>query len=104
PHNNHNASSAVGSLQVNQAPATLSFGTLTFTYDGSQKPVIVATSPANLTGVSIAYSSGTAPTNASSYTVNASLTNQNYTATPISGTELINHATATLSVHEVPFT
>src|SRR5207237_511708 len=32
--NNFIASSAIGTLHVNQAQATLTFGTLTFTYDG----------------------------------------------------------------------
>jgi N-acetylneuraminic acid mutarotase len=102
---NFNASSNTGTLHVNQAQATLSFGLTTFTYDGSPKPVTVNTSPANLSGVSITYDGGpVAPTNAGSYALAASLANPNYTATPISGTETIQQAQATLSFGTTTFT
>lgn len=96
--NNFNTSSAIGALQVNQATATLAFGTLTFNYDGASKPVTVMTSPANLSGVTVTYNgSPTAPTNAGSYSVSASLINSNYSATPISGTENIQQATPSVT-------
>ncbi|MGH9502144.1 MAG: Ig-like domain repeat protein [Terriglobales bacterium] len=96
--NNFNASSASGSLLVSQAQATLSFGTLTFTYDGNPQPVTVTTSPLGLNGVAITYNGSPAPpTSAGSYAVVASLSNQNYSATPISGTEVILQVTPTIS-------
>ena len=102
--NNFNASTATGNLHVNQAQATLSFGNLTFTYDGSPKPVSVATSPANLTGVTILYNgSATPPTAAGNTPVSATLTNTNYTATPISGTEVIQQAQATVTFGQLTF-
>ena len=99
--NNFNASSATGNLHVNQAVATLFFGTLTFTYDGSPKPITVSTNPANLTGVAILYNGGaTVPTNAGSTPVSATLTNSNYTATPIDGTETIQAAPVVITVSD----
>src|SRR5207237_10465873 len=72
---------------------------LTQTYDASPKPATATTSPAGLSGVSITYDgSATAPTNAGSYPVVASLTNANYTATNATGTLTINKATATITL------
>ena len=97
--NNFLGSSATGSLHVNQAVATLTFGPLTFIYDGTPKPVSITTAPANLTGVSILYgASPIPPTNAGSTAVSATLTNANYTATPISGTEVIQAAPVVITV------
>jgi hypothetical protein len=102
--NNFNASTATGNLHVNQAQATLSFDNLTFTYDGSPKPVSVTTSPANLTGVTILYNgSATPPTAAGGTPVSATLTNTNYTATPINGTEVIQQAQATVTFVQLTF-
>ena len=100
---NHRA--ATGSEQtfeIAKAPATLSFasGTLSKTYNGSAQGVTVNTAPENLSGVSISYfnknADGTkgsalsgAPTNAGSYIAEASLTNNNYQARPISDTLVI---------------
>src|SRR2546428_5261408 len=70
---------------------------LTQTYNGSPKPATATTSPNNLTGVSITYDgSATAPTNAGSYAVVASLTNANYTATNATGTLTINKTATTI--------
>lgn len=66
-------------LTVNQAPATVTLGNLAQTYDGSPKSVSVTTDP---TGIStnVTYDgSGTAPTNAGTYAVVATITNPNYT-------------------------
>ncbi len=85
-------------LTINKAAATLAFGTTTFTYDGSPKPVTVTTTPANLTGVSITYAGlPTPPTNAGSYALVATLTNANYTAPTINGTLTINRADQTIT-------
>jgi large repetitive protein len=89
---------------VNQAQATLSFDNLTFTYDGAPKPVTVTTSPANLTGVTVLYNgSATPPTSPGTTPVSATLTNANYTATPISGTDLIQQASTITSAATTTF-
>jgi len=99
------ASSGSVTQVVNQATATLSFDNLTFTYDGTPKPVTVTTSPAaNLTGVTILYDgSATPPTAAGSTHVSATLTNANYTATPINETELILQASTITSAATTTF-
>ena len=96
---NYQASKVTATLVINKAPATLAFtGDLTFTYDGSPKPVTATTDPA---GVSITYNgSGAAPTNAGSYTVVASLTNANYVAVNATGTLVINKATVSIWLGE----
>ena len=96
---NYQASKVTATLVINKAPATLAFtGDLTFTYDGSPKPVTATTDPA---GVSITYNgSGAAPTNAGSYTVVASLTNANYVALNATGTLVINKATVSIWLGE----
>ena len=45
------------SFDVTKAPATMSVGT-EFTYDGTVKQANVASSPANLPGVSVVYTQG----------------------------------------------
>src|SRR5207247_356158 len=82
-----------------KAAATITLSNLTQSYDGSPKPATVTTSPAGLSGVSITYDgSATAPTNAGSYAVVASLSNTNYSASNATGTLTIHEpATTTLS-------
>jgi hypothetical protein len=90
-------------LNVAKATATLSLSGLAQTYDGGTHPVTVTTSPAGLSGVSVTYDgSGTAPTNAGSYAVVASLTNTNYTATNASGTLVISPANQTITFDPIP--
>jgi hypothetical protein len=61
--------------------------------------VIVTTTPAGLSGVSITYNgSATPPTNAGSFALVASLDNPNYQASNATGTLVINKATATLAL------
>ena len=68
-------------FNINKAQAIISLGNLNQTYTGAPLSATAATSPANLTGVSISYDgSPTAPTNAGSYNVVASLTSDNYQA------------------------
>src|SRR5207244_13205745 len=79
--------------------ATITLSNLTQGYDGSPKPVTVTTSPAGLSGVSIAYNGkSTAPTNIGSYAVVASLSNTNGTASNATGTLTITKGTATLTL------
>src|SRR5207247_1910054 len=96
---NYTASNATGTLTINKAAATLTLSNLTQPYDGPPKSATATTSPAGLSGVSITYDgSATAPTNAGSYAVVASLNNANYTASNATGTLTINKATATLTL------
>jgi MBG domain len=95
----YDGSSGTGDLTVAKAPATLTLSNLTgHTYDGQPKAATVTTNPANLSGVSITYDgSATAPTNAGSYAVVASLNNSNYQATNATGTLVIGKATPTIN-------
>src|SRR5437867_33576 len=96
---NYSASNATGTLTITKGTATITLSNLTQSYDGSPKSVTVTTSPAGLSGVSITYDgSTTAPTSAGSYAVVASLNNANYAAADVTGTLIINKATATLTL------
>ena len=76
-----------GTLVIAKAGAIINLGNLVQVYDGRPKPVTVATSPANLTGVAVTYSgSSTAPSAAGRYPVLATLTNDNYQASPATRT------------------
>ncbi|MBI5688643.1 MAG: immunoglobulin domain-containing protein [Verrucomicrobia bacterium] len=89
--------SATGSLNISPAPATVTLGGLTATYDGSPKPVTVTTSPAGLP-VAVTYNgSSSAPANAGSYGVSAVVSNPNYVGAA-SGTLVIQKATATIAL------
>lgn len=95
---NYNPAPAVTqSFNIAKAAATLSLGSLGFTYDGTPKPVTVTSTPGALTGISVTYNgSGTAPTTAGSYAVVASLNNPNYVAANVTGTLVIAKATPSL--------
>ncbi|MGZ5434555.1 MAG: DUF2341 domain-containing protein [Pyrinomonadaceae bacterium] len=89
---NYNAATAVDrSFTVAKAVATLTLTNLNQTYDGSPKPVTVTTTPAGLSTVWVSYDGFfTAPMNAGSYSVVASLTNSNYSAANVAGTLTIS--------------
>src|SRR5205807_4070117 len=87
------------SFDVGKGTATLSLSNLSYTYDGTPKSASVTTTPAGLSGVSVTYNgSGTAPANAGSYAVVASLTNDDYQATNATGTLVIDKASSTTTV------
>src|SRR5207249_11106264 len=93
---NYTASNATGTLTITKGTATITLSNLTQTYNGSPKSATATTSPAGLSGVSITYAeSATAPTDAGSYAVVASLTNANYTASNATGTLTIHKAAPT---------
>ncbi len=70
--------SASGSLVISKASATVTLGNLNQTYDGSPKSASATTNPSGL-GVEITYDgSSTAPTNAGTYAVVATVTDPNY--------------------------
>lgn len=96
---NYNVATNVDqSFTVAKESATITLTNLNQNYDGTQKTVTATTNPSGLTGVSIKYNgSSTAPSNAGSYSVVASLTNDNYTATDATGTLVIN-ALPTVSI------
>ena len=98
-NDNYRADDVSVSLTIKKAPATISMVDMTVTYNGSAQPVTASTNPAGLTGLSLTYvGQATAPTNAGSYLVVASLDNPNYTAADTSATLTINKATATVIV------
>jgi uncharacterized protein YegL len=86
------------SFNVAKAAATITLGNLSQTYDGTPKTATVNTNPAGLSGVAVTYNgSTTAPTNAGNYSVVASLTNNNYTASDAPGTLAIAKASQTIT-------
>ncbi|HEY3369298.1 MAG TPA: MBG domain-containing protein, partial [Prolixibacteraceae bacterium] len=87
------ASNNSTSITVNKATATIVLSNLNQTYDGTAKSATATTTPAGLNVVAITYDGlTTAPTNANSYAVVASLTNSNYQATNATGTLVIGKA------------
>ncbi len=85
------------SFTIAKAAATLTLSDLTHTYDGSPKAATVTVTPSGLSVVSVTYDgSATAPTNAGSYAVVASLTNDDYEATDATGTLVISKAAQTI--------
>ncbi len=97
--NNDNYQGSVsGTLVISKAAATITLGGLLQPYDASPKSATATTSPAGLSGVTIKYDgSTTAPTNAGSYSVVATLDNTNYDGTA-SGTMVISKASASITL------
>ncbi|HYY95028.1 MAG TPA: MBG domain-containing protein [Pyrinomonadaceae bacterium] len=99
---NYNAAPDVTrSFTIAKASATISLSNLYYLYDGQPHGATATTNPAGLSGVSfsyvgttLAYNSPAPPTAAGTYTVTASLANNNYAATPASATFVINAAPA----------
>src|SRR5206468_822273 len=96
---NYQAPNASGTLVIDKAPATITLSDLTQTYDGAPKLATATTNPGGLSGVMITYNGSAAPpSNAGNYTVVASLTHDNYVASPVTGTLTINKAPATITL------
>jgi hypothetical protein len=88
---NYNKALKDVSINVNKAQATISLADLNQNYNGSPKVASATTTPAGLSGVVVTYNgSTTPPTNAGSYAVIASLTNDNYQADDATGTLIVN--------------
>ncbi|MBD1396047.1 T9SS type A sorting domain-containing protein [Pontibacter sp. JH31] len=91
-NNNYLPAETTGVLLIHKATATLTASGLSHTYDGTAKAIHVTTNPANLSGVTVAYTMGgvNVPAanvlNAGNYLYVASLDNENYTAEQRSGT------------------
>ena len=88
--------SATNTLVVSAAAATLSFGSLSQSYNGAARSVTVTTTPASLANTVTYNGSANAPTNAGSYTVIATITNPNYTGSA-TNTLVVSPGAATLS-------
>ncbi len=85
--------SAVATLTVAKAPVTVALGGLGQIYDGTPRAVTATTVPAGL-GVALTYDgSATAPTNAGSYAVVATIADANYTGSA-TGTLTVDQAVA----------
>ena len=96
---------AVGTLTVSKAMATVVLGDLSQSYDGSPKGATVMTTPSGLT-VAVSYSgsggtvygpSATAPTDAGIYNVTATVNDQNYQGSG-TGTLAVSQATAAVAL------
>jgi len=84
-------------LGIAKAPASVFIGNLNATYDGETHPVSVATAPAGL-AVTVTYNGSiTAPTNAGSYAVIATIVDANYFG-GANATLTIAKATATIAL------
>src|SRR5258706_3131545 len=84
-------------LTVNQGTATVTLGNLTQNFDGTPKSVSVTTNPSGL-AVDVTYDgSGSAPVNAGTYAVTATVNDPNYAGTA-GGMLTINKATATVTL------
>lgn len=93
--------SATGTLVINKASAEVTLGNLSATYDGTAKTASVTTSPPGL-ATSVTYDgSATAPVNAGSYAVAATVTDPNYTGSA-SGTLVIARAAQTIAFGALP--
>jgi hypothetical protein len=103
--NNYNGGVTDGpkSVTLVKATATIFLSNFTQTYDNNPKPVTVATNPPGLTGIVVNYSgingtsypsTNTPPTFFGQYAVVATLTNDNYSATPVNGTEIVQPQSA----------
>jgi hypothetical protein len=94
---NHNGSSDSTTITITRAPTTLTLDNLSQTYDSTPKSATVTTSPAGL-AVTVTYSgTTTAPTNADSYPVVATITAPNYSGSA-SGTLVIAKASSTTTL------
>lgn len=86
------AAPVVQTLNVAAAPAAVSLGNLTQTYDGESKVVTVTTEPAGLEVVVTYDGSDGAPVNAGSYAVVATVTDPNYTGSASGTLEIVRAA------------
>jgi Calx-beta domain/Bacterial Ig-like domain (group 3)/MBG domain/Beta-propeller repeat len=93
------ASDSTATVTINKAAAALALSGLTHSYDGTQKAASVTITPLGLSGVVVTYDGLiTPPTNAASYTIVASLANQNFAAPDVTGTLVIDKAATTASI------
>ncbi|MDP2136850.1 MAG: MBG domain-containing protein [Candidatus Didemnitutus sp.] len=89
--------SALGTLTIAKATATVTLSNLAQTYDGTAKTATVTTAPAGLAVVTTYNGSASTPINAGSYAVASTVTDANYTGSG-SGTLVISAAPATITL------
>ena len=89
--------SATNTFFISPATAGVSVSGLSAVYNGSQKNVVVTTSPSGLATTITYNGSATAPVNAGSYAVLATINNSNYTGSA-SGNLVISTAAATVTL------
>ena len=95
---NYQGSAATGNLVIAKAPATVTLGSLSQTYDGTAKAVTATTTPAGA-NVSFTYGgSASAPINAGSYDVIATLNDPNFETSSATGNLVIAKAPATVTL------
>jgi hypothetical protein len=104
--NNNPAASTDRSFDISKIQATIGLANLNQTYDGKAKNAVVTTDPPNLNILTVSYSQNgvvvAAPTNAGSYDVTASLSNDSYQASDAGGTLVITKAIQSISFDDLP--
>lgn len=106
--NYNHAQQATSQFTINKGTATIALTTGEFTYDGQQHAASVTTVPDDLSDVEIIYDTSTTdptttpPTDAGSYDVTATLTNDDYEAEPQYGTLVIHakHVTGSFTAED----
>jgi len=94
---NYTTATAATAITVNKAVASVTLSNLNPTYNGSPRPATATTVPTGLPVMLTYDGNATAPTNAGSYTVVATIADANYTGSA-SGTLTIAKATATVTL------
>lgn len=95
----YNSATKTVTLVVNPFPATLTYTDLLKTYNQLPQAPDVVTSPAGLQTINTLYGGvASTPKDAGSYPVTSGLSNQNYVASVISGTFVIEKAPAIITV------
>ena len=94
------AGSAVATLVVAQAAATVTLGDLAQTYDGTARPASATTAPPGLAVVLTYAGNAWAPTNAGSYAVTGTVADANYEGAA-SATLVVAPATATVTLSDL---
>jgi hypothetical protein len=91
-NDNYTLSFDTAQFLITKAPATLTLANLSQVFDGNAKQITVNTNPAGLDSVRVLYNgSSAAPSAVGSYSVVATLTNENYNAAPVAGTLVISY-------------
>jgi hypothetical protein len=103
-NDNYNAASGVTqNFTVNKAAATLQFGNLQYTYNGTPHNAPLSTTPSGLS-VGVTYDGfSTIPTNAGSYAIEATVNDANYEGST-QGTLVISVAGATITLNTLAHT
>jgi hypothetical protein len=100
---NYNGTTASTTINVLNNKADITFGNLNQTYDGNPKPVTVTTNPGGLSYNLTYNGSTTAPKDAGSYAVVATISDPNYSGTA-SDTLVISKAVATVNLSSPSYT